>query len=101
MALSKPLQGTPRRVPEQSPRPSSCLRPFCESVRKLLFPLLNFVIERPVSDSAHWPKFHLKKQRAPGRIKSFQEGLDHSWDAYAIGQAFAVLNFGQQGEHYD
>src|SRR6266851_3423949 len=32
-----------------------------------------------------------KKQRPPGRIKSLQEGLDHSWDAHTIRQASVVL----------
>jgi hypothetical protein len=30
-----------------------------------------------------------KKQRAPGRIKLLQEGIDHSGRSYAAGQAFA------------
>ena len=32
----------------------------------------------------------VKQQEPPGRIKSLQEGLDHSWDAY-FRQTFAVL----------
>jgi hypothetical protein len=40
---------------------------------------------RLVSDRRTRPKFHEKKERPPDRIKSVQEGLDHSWDALKIG----------------
>jgi hypothetical protein len=41
-ALSKPRQDTPRRVPEQSPQVKQLPSSISESVRKSLFPLLDF-----------------------------------------------------------
>jgi C4-dicarboxylate-specific signal transduction histidine kinase len=45
----------------------------------------------PVSDGPPRPKFNEKKQGPPGRIKSLQERLDRSWDAYTIGLRRLVL----------
>ena len=92
-ALSKRHQGTPRGEPRNRRRqltelfpPISKVRPKCRSRSNCQI----LTIEPDLSlRGRNRPKFHIKKQRPPGRIKSLQEGLDHSWDAQAVGQTFA------------
>ena len=99
-ALPKQHQGTPRGVPPQSPprRLTELFSPISKGAQ-IADPdaahLARFgqLCPTRLERRAIAQKFHLKEQGPPGRIKSLQEGLDRSWDAHAIGQAFAVLCF--------